>query len=195
MGLKFLDAVYNGLRGVEITGPWGDDGKTATLDAYAFAMLVTIAYRQPDPGAHGDDDPICIIDRQTLMDTIHASLSTVIRARKFLIESGLITYAKHERHRDIGGKRSSVLYSNVYRVNLAAISAYAQNQAESGLDDGLGEGKVSNRHFEVSNRHPDNNNNNTKNNNNSGCCCGDELEDCAGCSARQDFVTAWTSWT
>ena len=103
---------------------------------------------------------------------------------------------------------SSVLYSNVCRVNLAAVSAYAKNQAAAldGTQIGLesvpnGDAKVpnrtfkvpnrafkdsnrtfkdSNRDFEVPNRTPDNNNNNTKNNN-SGCCCGDEQEDCPSC--------------
>ena len=94
-----------------------------------------------------------------------------------------------------GRASSSVLYSNVYRVNLAAISAYAQNQAAApdGTQIGLEsvpngdakvpdrDTKVPNRDLKVPNRDPDKNNNNTKNNNNSGCCCGDGLEDCPSC--------------
>ena len=166
MGLHYVNAVLNGLKGRNVVGK-------KKLSSAEIALLVSIANNQPNPGAfHGDMDPICYGDVGTLSGYAHLSRAKFFKTRDLLVESGLITYSPSERKADpthISGVRT---FNNVYRINLKVLREFypdlddwKRTVLRLGEDDELSEGVlralmavsngdsiVSNRDFEVSNR-------------------------------------------
>ena len=118
MGLYYVNAVLNGLKGRKEVGK-------QKLSSAEIALLVTIANNQPNPGSfHGDMDPICYGDVQTMADYAHLGQSTFFRTRNSLIESGLITYSPSERRKDLAGMGGFRTYNNVYRINLKVLREF-----------------------------------------------------------------------
>ena len=125
MGIYYVNAVMNGLKGREIKTPkW-------KLKASDIAILVAIANNQPNPGSyHGDLDPICFFNSKTLADYSHLSRSKIAAARDALVKAGLITFSQHERHNTGDELRGEGLYTNVYRINLKRIREYFPKVSE-----------------------------------------------------------------
>ena len=116
MGLYFVNAVLNGLKGRKLSV-----GKKK-LAASDIAMLVTIANQQPNPGSyHGDWNPAATIDPKSMSAYTHLTRSKVFTKRDFLLDLGLITFTPKEMHADPTSTTGEKAWTNLYRINLKKI--------------------------------------------------------------------------
>ena len=116
MGLYFVNAVLNGLKGRTLSV-----GKKK-LTASDIAMLVTIANQQPNPGSyHGDWNPAATIDPKSMSAYTHLARSKVFTKRDFLLDLGLITFTPKEMHADPTSPTGQKAWTNLYRINLKKI--------------------------------------------------------------------------
>ena len=116
MGLYFVNAVLNGLKGRKLSV-----GKKK-LTASDIAMLVTIANQQPNPGSyHGDWNPAATIDPKSMSAYTHLARSKVFTKRDFLLDLGLITFTPKEMHADPTSPTGQKAWTNLYRINLKKI--------------------------------------------------------------------------
>lgn len=122
MGSFLVDAVLNGLKGREFSLPIGgtrEKPKIKSFGAQEIAFLLTIASRQPNPGAlEGDLDPICFGDPATLQSLMHIKNSAFFESRKFLQKLGLVRFNEEEIRPDPKNPERVHRYTNVYRIGL-----------------------------------------------------------------------------
>ncbi len=124
MGFYYINAVLRGLDGKFFdyeSKTKGAKGKPE-LDAYDMALLLTVAYRQPNPGEYlGVYDTICYGSRKTIGNMAHLKKTALDERRKKLMEMGLLDYVQRASCPDPKNHGKPKEYDNVYRINLATI--------------------------------------------------------------------------
>jgi len=92
--------------------------------------LLTIAYRQRDPEedkGYPEEDCICYADPSTLQCITRLPRTNCYHARRFLIESGIVTFDETKTCKNIYFPNLKKTYNNVYQINWPRLSLLAHN--------------------------------------------------------------------
>lgn len=95
-----------------------------------LVTLLTIAYRQRDPEedkGYPEEDCICYADPSTLQCITRLPRTNCYHARRFLIESGIVTFDETKTCKNIYFPNLKKTYNNVYQINWPRLSLLAHN--------------------------------------------------------------------